>query len=126
MDSIKLAAQSLWQFIKLVSAGKLHRRKDRLGRAYLLGEYGEYRIFRETVGNDGSEDKPVVLVVGFRLKLLGINQFWHKLFQKVCILTTPFWSGFRGFRVKLWMVQPRAGNYMGIYEWAGKEHAQEY
>lgn len=126
MDVIKQLSISVWNFLKLALAEKLHRRKERLGRSYTLKDRGEFRIFRETTSGDVVSDKHVVLVVGFRLKLLGNNKLAHKLFQKVCILTTPFWSGFVGFATKLWMVQPQTNNYLGIYDWSGKQNAQNY
>ncbi len=126
MDSLNAAFVSFWNYLKLVFADKLHRNKERLGRSYHIGEHGEYRIFRETISYEQLAEKKVVVLVGFRLKLLGKSNFMHKLFQKVCILTTPFWCGFPGFYVKLWMVQPQTGNYLGIYDWAGKANAQTY
>lgn len=48
------------------------------------------------------------------------------MFQRVCLLTTPFWSGLPGFKVKLWMVDPTTRNYLGIYDWRGEEEAQQY
>jgi hypothetical protein len=50
----------------------------------------------------------------------------HWLFQRLCILTTPFWSGFPGFRVKLWMVETETKDYLGIYDWDGEEDARTY
>lgn len=126
MNNLSLAFKSTWRFIKLIAHDKHHRRKDRLGRVYHIPEHGDYRIFRETVSSDGTGDKPVLLIVGFRLKVLGQSIFLHKIFQKLCILTTPIWSGFTGFKVKLWMVQPTTSNYMGIYDWAGKDNATFY
>jgi hypothetical protein len=67
-----------------------------------------------------------VLVVGFRLKFIGSNPILHWLFQRICVISTPIWSGFRGFRTKLWMVDLQDKNYIGIYEWAGDENAHAY
>jgi len=110
----------------MATSRALRLRRDRVGQAYIINQRGTYQIFRETVSDDGIRDRSVVLVVGFRLRVLRSNRFLHWLFQRVCILTTPFWSGFRGFRVKLWMVDPQTKNYLGIYDWAGVENAQTY
>ncbi len=126
MNLIKATFISIWQYFNLVIYNKLHLRRERKGRAYHISGYGEYRVFRETVSLDNSSEKPVVIVIGFRLKLLGRNKFLHWLFQKVCIMTTPFWCGFKGFKVKLWMVKTNGYSYMGIYDWAGKDNAQTY
>ena len=97
-----------------------------MSQVYSIDQRGTYQVFRETVSDDGTAAKSVVLVVGFRLRVLRSISFLHWLFQRACILTTPFWSGFRGFRVKLWMVDPQTKNYLGIYDWAGAENAQTY
>ena len=85
-----------------------------------------YEVFRDTIGDDGVEGARCVLVVAFRLRVIGSFPPMHWLFQRVCLLTTPFWSGFRGFREKLWMVDPETKSYLGIYDWAGAENAKIY
>lgn len=55
-----------------------------------------------------------MLVVGFHHRPLGVRPFPHWLFQRACVLTTPFWSGFRGFRGKLWLVNPETKTYLDI------------
>ncbi|MDD5040502.1 MAG: hypothetical protein PHY34_05130 [Patescibacteria group bacterium] len=108
-------------------AWQMELRHDRIGTLYSVSPYGTYTIFRETVSQlPRTQDASAVLVFGFRLKLIGSNPFFHWLFQRVCILTTPFWSGFRGFRVKLWMVDPKTKDYLGIYEWSGEQNARVY
>ena len=97
-----------------------------MGQLYSIDRGGRYAIFRETVRNKKTADKPVVLVVGFRLKVLRSSPFFHWLFERLCILTTPFWSGFRGFMIKLWMVNTKTKDYLGIYKWSGKENARIY
>lgn len=121
-----LLAQSVGQYGRLIVSNQLHLRRNRLGQSYEIEQKGTYQIFRETVTTSNLQDVPVVLIVGFHLKFIGSNRFMHWLFQRCCILTTPFWSGFKGFRVKLWMVDPKTKNYLGIYQWLGKENAQIY
>lgn len=121
-----LAGISAGNYLRQVYTGTIHLRTDRLGACFNVGEHGDYAIFRETTGDDGVAGEPAVLVVGFRLRVLGDNPTLHWLFQRVCLLTTPFWSGFAGFRVKLWMVNPVTNDYLGIYRWAGAEHARTY
>lgn len=123
---VQLAALSVVRFLRLAWAGALHRRRDRLGRAYRIDDGRAYEIFRETVSDAAPPDQPTVLVVGFRLRALHSNRVLHWAFQRLCILTTPFWSGFRGFRVKLWMVDPQTKSYLGIYDWTGAKNAQTY
>jgi len=120
------AAGSIVTFLKLFVSNKLHLNKEKLGKTYQLSVHGKYSVFRETVNDPTFPGQMIVLVVGFRLRLIGSNTFFHWIFQRVCILTTPFWSGFRGFHIKLWMVDKTTKNYAGIYEWYGKENAQRY
>jgi hypothetical protein len=121
-----LAADSFRTYLMLVFSHSLHLRRSRLGKHYQLDRGGVYEIFRETIKSKKTVRNPVILVVGFRLRIIRSNPFFHWVFQKVCILTTPFWSGFHGFRVKLWMVDPETKNYLGIYQWYGKENTQTY
>ena len=123
----RLAFHSARRFAWLCLGGSLRLRRGRRGTAYDLGPRGRYCVFRETVSSGPAAGaSPVVLVVGFRLRVIGKSALAHRLFQRCCILTTPFWSGFAGFRVKLWMVDPATNDYLGIYEWRGREQAQLY
>ena len=108
--------------------GYILLRRDRLGETYNIHHSGHsiYTVFRETESRDGTTDPSTVLVVGFRLRFLGSNSLLHWLFQRICIISTPIWSGFRGFRTKLWMVDYGSKNYLGIYEWAGEQNALSY
>lgn len=126
MEIVKLGIISIGRFTKLATSGSLHLRQDRLGQQYRIDRGGSYAIFRETINDKETNDRLVVLVVGFRLILIRSNSFFHWLFQRLCILTTPFWSGFRGFKVKLWMVNPKTKDYLGIYKWGGGENAVTY
>jgi hypothetical protein len=122
----RLALASAQGFADLVRADAIGRTGTHLGRRYRTDRGGIYQVFRETRGDDGAPGDPAVLVVGFRLKVIHSLPAAHWLFQRVCLLTTPFWSGFRGFRIKLWMVDQLSKNYLGIYRWAGEENARVY
>lgn len=123
---VALAALSVRGYVRLVLSGSLLLRRDRIGKLFTIDQGNTYAIFRETISNQELADKPVVLVVGFRLRFIRDNRIFHWIFQRICILTTPFWSGFHGFHIKLWMVDPKTKNYLGIYEWYGKENAMIY
>jgi hypothetical protein len=122
----RLAFGSAIRWAGHVRSGRLRRSSARIGATYRIDHGGQYQIFRETIGTDRSVDPLCVLVVGFRLKVIDRNRLWHWVFQRLCLLTTPFWSGFRGFRIKLWMVDPATKNYLGIYQWAGEANARNY
>lgn len=119
------AASSFIRYVVLVGRRAIRLRYKRVGSVYLI-EGDRYKIFRETVSNIHDGNAPVILVIGFRLKLIRSNVFFHWLFQRICIVTTPFWSGLSGFKVKLWMVHPATKNYLGVYEWRGMQNANMY
>ncbi len=108
------------------AAAGLQLRKHRLGQQFDIENAGRFSIFRETIQTKPLDAEPVVLVIGFRLKLIKSITVLHWLFQRLCIITTPFWAGLSGFRTKLWMVNPTTQDYMGIYEWRGVDNAQGY
>lgn len=122
---LKQAIASAIQFPRL-ALRSLHLRGERLGYRYTIEQASQYAIFRETVSTRIIDESPVVLVIGFRLKIIGSHPSWHWLFQRCCIITTPFWSGFLGFQTKLWMVDPGSKNYLGIYQWFGERNAHRY
>lgn len=121
-----MAISSLRAYITLMQRGWLAMPQRRLGIQYEIKEKGKYRIFRETVNKAPADTTPLVIVVGFRLKAIGRSSVLHYLFQRVCLITTPFWSGLQGFHVKLWMVDSETKNYAGIYQWRGREKALDY
>lgn len=123
---LRLALKSCYRFIGLVVRGSIHKRKDRIGETYSTDRGGKYCIFLDTNSFDHTTDPSAVLVVGFRLRWIGSNRVLHKIFRHICIASTPIWSGFPGYRVKLWMVDYATENYLGIYEWAGKKNASAY
>lgn len=122
---MRLIASSLVGFLRLARSRELRLRRERLGRSYNLCDGHRYSVFRETV-----RPLPVgsrtVIEVGFRLRLIGSARAPHWLFQRLCILTTPFWSGLEGFGTKLWMVDPDTCSYAGIYQWGAPTAARAY
>lgn len=126
MGILKLVITSVVQFLRLIKGNYLHLQHDKLGELYYIDSKGIYQIFRETTCDSNPKDPLAVLIVGFRLRLIRSIPFFHWLFQRLCILTTPFWSGFSGFKVKLWLVDPKSKNYLGIYQWSGANNAQLY
>jgi len=68
----------------------------------------------------------VLLVIRFRLAFLdGIGPL-HAAFDRECVLHTPLFAGFPGFRSKLWLDDSETRVYRGIYEWEGGEPARHY
>ncbi|HZD59511.1 MAG TPA: hypothetical protein VE439_03515, partial [Anaerolineae bacterium] len=86
----KLAGLSVIRFSRLVMVRSLHRRRDRVGELYWV-DREPYEVFRETVCDGKTSGNSNVLVAGFRLQLLRSHPLLHWMFQRLCILTTPFW-----------------------------------
>jgi hypothetical protein len=122
---VRLVLESLWRYGALVRGERLHLRRERVGSAFALFDGRVYRVFRETNAPLDSAER-ASFEVTFRLRLIGSARLPHWLFERLCILTTPFWSGFRGFGTKLWMVDPQGRAYAGIYEWGGTQAAHSY
>lgn len=83
-------------------------------------------VFRETARWAATTDDPSVVVIQFRLAFLGSNPTLHAAFRRECVLHTPLFAGFPGFRSKLWADDVRTGVYAGIYEWEGADRARHY
>lgn len=122
----RMAIGSGRHFLTLARHRSLHRLPDHLGEAFQVDDGRSYQVFRDTVSDEAPLETPNVLVVGFQLKLLGAHPVPHWIFQRCCLLTTPFWSGLPGFAVKLWMVAPETKRYLGIYDWRGAANTQAY
>lgn len=82
-------------------------------------------VFRETVRRVATAE-PALLVIQFRLAFLGSNRWGHAAFRRECVLHTPLFAGFPGFRSKLWADDVHTGVYRGLYEWDGAEAARAY
>lgn len=121
-----LVMRSTARFPRLSVSRSLRLRDERLGRCYRLCDGRVYRVFRETAGPLSDDGERTVIEVCFRLRLIGSARALHWLFQRLCIFTTPFWSGFDGFGTKLWMVDPRTCSYAGAYEWGATATARAY
>ncbi len=99
---------------------RIRLRTARVGRPLTMSDGGEFVPFRETVvrGPRRADVPPAVLRPRFRLRGIGRpGSMRHRLFRRVCIVTTPFFVGVGGFRSKLWMYDPVTGAYAGLYDW---------
>src|SRR3954464_13218974 len=85
-----------------------HCTPDLLGLSLSMSDGRHYTPFRHTRRNEeewSKREPPAVLQPRFHLTVLSARpRRLHALFRVVCIVTTPFFVGLRGFRSKLWMV----------------------
>jgi len=115
--------------VTLMARRAIQLRHDRLGRLLGMSDGRSYVAFRETVtvtARPGGAS-PAVLQPRFRLRGMGrAGSRRHRLFWRVCVITTPFFVGLDGFRSKLWMCDPSTGDYAGLYEWDDATTARAY
>jgi hypothetical protein len=83
-------------------------------------------VYRETTRLSAPTRRPTLLVVRFRLRLIGNSKLLHAAFRVESILNTVLFAGFPGFRTKLWCTDERTGVYRGVYEWDGADRATSY
>jgi hypothetical protein len=111
---------------QLVATGRLRSPRGHLGSRLHFADGTTSFVFRETAVSDGDPADPAVLVVQFRLWALGRSPLLHALFRRECILHTPLFAGFPGFRSKLWASDTATGVYRGLYQWDGADQAADY
>lgn len=86
-----------------------------------------HRVFRQTAIVEQTPASPCVLTVRFELRgLPAQRRRLRRLFERGCIVTTPFWVGSPGFATKLWLSDPVGDGFAGVYQWASAEDADRY
>jgi hypothetical protein len=111
---------------RLARAGRLVSPRPLVGARLHFADDTTSEVFRETAVHGAPPRNPAVLVVRFRLWLLGSGRLRHALFRRECVLHTPLFAGFPGFRSKLWLTDAVTGVYRGLYEWDGADRAVDY
>jgi hypothetical protein len=111
---------------RLVARRRLISPKDNLGARLRFADGSSSFVFRETAVATAGTSDPTLLVIQFRLGVLGSNRLLHAAFRRECVLHTPLFAGFPGFRSKLWLDDVESGVYRGVYEWQGGELARRY
>ena len=100
--------------------------RHNVGAVVRFGDGSHSRIYRETAMRQPAGDDLVLIAVTFRLRLLGRSRFAHWLFRRESLLNTFLFAAHTGFHSKLWLTDLETGFYRGIYEWQGRDAAQEY
>jgi hypothetical protein len=110
---------------RLLVRGRLRSPRSPVGRRIAFADGTSFRVYRETIRVADNAD-PSVLIVRFRLPLVGHSRLLHALFRAESLANTPLFAGFPGFRTKLWLTDERTGEYRGLYDWDGPERAWAY
>lgn len=110
----------------LLARGRLALPRRMVGARLAFGDGTRCMVFRETAKRARPPTEPVILVVRFRLDLVGTHPLPHAVFRRVCVVNTPLFAGFPGFFTKLWITDTDTGTYRGVYEWDGAAAAEHY
>jgi hypothetical protein len=110
----------------LVARRRLRSPKENLGAWLTFADGSSSIVFRETALSEAPTSDPTLLIIQFRLAVLGSNTVLHAAFRRECALHTPLFAGFPGFRSKLWIDDVETGVYRGVYEWQGGDLARRY
>lgn len=124
-EACRRFAGSAGTVVRLLARHRLGWPRAHVGERLAFEDGTTSRVFRETV-LEAPTPEPVLLVVQFRLRLLGRRRLPHRLFRAESIANTPLFAGFPGFRSKLWLCDDDTGIYRGIYEWDGADRATVY
>jgi hypothetical protein len=111
---------------RLVATRRLRHPRRHAGLRLRFADGTTGRTYRETVRLCGAATRPSLLVVQFRLRLLGTNRLLHALFRIESVANTVLFAGFPGFRSKLWLAGDGTPTYRGVYDWDDPDQAAAY
>jgi hypothetical protein len=117
---------SACEWMRMSTHHRVTRPGDHVGARLSFRDGTTSRVFRETVVVGATMADPVLLVIGFRLAPLGDLGPLHAGFRRECLIHTPLFAGFRGFRSKLWLSDDDTRIYRGVYQWEGAKDAATY
>jgi hypothetical protein len=103
---------------------RLRFSREYLGKTFLLGESRRFTAFRHVILDPGPADTgrpPAVLVVRFKFARGS-----RRANRIASLFPVPLIVGFPGFREKVWLIDERAGDWQGAYEWESGSRAWEY
>ncbi len=109
---------------QLLARRRLHLPRGHVGMRLRFANGTSARVYRETVVDTGTVERPCILVVGFRLR--AVRGLGHAMFRWESLLNTPLFAGFPGLVSKLWFAHDEHGVYRGLYEWDGPDRAEHY
>lgn len=104
--------------------GRLRFPKRFLSRSFDLDEGQTFTVFRNMRLKTNCESEPngfAVLAVKFRFA-----RFKHETNRRLSLIPIPLIAGFPGFREKMWMVNEKTSEWLGLYQWESEQHAKAY
>jgi hypothetical protein len=112
--------------IRLLARNRIALPRENVGRRLMFANGTHSEVYRETAIRSRNYEGLVLIVVRFRLRLIGSNRLAHWLFRVESLLNTLLFAAHPGFETKLWLTDRETGYYRGIYEWRGRTEAIEY
>ena len=126
MDVVRIELRCVLVTLLLLVRGRIGMPRAMVGREIVFADGTRSRIYRETVMRDVEISPRAMLVVRFRLRLLGSSKVGHALFRFESLFNTLLFAAHPGFHSKLWLTDRVTGYYRGIYEWQDAESAAAY
>jgi hypothetical protein len=80
-----------------------------------------FRHLKLAINREQSGNGTVVLVVRFRFA-----RFTQAANRRLSFIPIPLIAGFPGFHEKVWMVNEKSGEWLGLYEWESEQIAGDY
>lgn len=112
--------------LALLARNEIALPTENRGRRVLFADGSRSDVYRETTMRRRTYEGLVLIVVRFRLRLIGSSRLAHWLFRLESLVNTLLFAAHRGFQTKLWLTDRQTGYYRGIYEWEGPDAAVEY
>lgn len=104
-------------------SGKVHFPDELVGETIRMKDGQDFIVFRR-LKVDGQIEEPdnlTVFQVRFKFRNLGNNAN-----KRLSIIPAPFLMGMDGFREKIWAINEKTNDFLGIYQWSSKEAADNY
>ena len=114
--------RTLWLLIR----NRIAQPRANVRRPIVFADGTRSVVYRETAMRARHLDNLVLIVVRFRLRIIGSSRVAHWLFRVESLLNTLLFAAHPGFETKLWLTDRQTGYYRGIYEWRGHREADEY
>jgi len=102
----------------LLARNEIGLPKENRARRIVFADRSRSDVYRETAMRRRTHQGLVLIVVRFRLRLIGSSRLAHWLFRLESLFNTLLFAAHRGFQTKLWLTDRDTGYYRGIYEWA--------
>jgi len=106
-----------------IVSGRFRLLKERVGEVVTAPDGTKFTVFRQARLTPPGNPTPPGARFTVRFHVQNMTPERNKTFS---LLTIPFFAGMPGFRSKLWLVDEKGGDFMGIYRWQTEDDARRY